>query len=207
MKLLVSGASAEVNKHRGNQHLGLLAVPAAGNAPDHYQGWTWAADNGAFSGFNETAFLQMLDALQDVPGCLFVACPDVVGNAGATLRLFSEWTPRLRADGWPVALVAQDGLTVEATPWDALDALFIGGSTEWKLGEAAALLVADAKHRGKWVHMGRVNGGRRVAYAARIGCDSIDGSGWSRFSRIYLRAGLAQLAHLEHRQLTLEGAA
>jgi len=200
--LLVSGASATVVEHRGHPCLGLLAVPGAGNGPDHYRGWTWAADNGAFSGFDEPRFLRMLDRLAGVPGCLFVSCPDVVADASATLRLFETWAPRLRADGWPVALVAQDGLERVGVPWGELDAIFVGGSTTWKLGAAAARLAVEAKERGKHVHMGRVNGGRRIRYAAAIGVDSIDGTQWSRFSRTYLSKGLAQLARP---QLPLEG--
>lgn len=53
--------------------------------------------------------------------------------------------------------------------------------TDWKLGLAARQLVAEAKARGKWVHMGRVNSEKRFRYAAAIGCDSVDGT--------YLKAG------------------
>ncbi len=48
--------------------------------------------------------------------------------------------------------------------------------TEWKTEPAAALLVREAKARGKYVHMGRVNSGRRWRYAALLGCDSADGT-------------------------------
>jgi hypothetical protein len=34
--------------------------------------------------------------------------------------------------------------------------------------------------------MGRVNSKRRVKYAMRIGCDSVDGKQWSAWSRLYL---------------------
>jgi hypothetical protein len=61
-------------------------------------------------------------------------------------------------------------------PWDEFDVLFIGGTTEWKESAHAARLAAEAKARGKGVHMGRVNGGRRYRYAADIGCDSADGT-------------------------------
>jgi hypothetical protein len=61
-------------------------------------------------------------------------------------------------------------------PWDEFDVLFLGGSTEWKLGEAAAALTAEAKSRGKHVHMGRVNSRKRYRYARSIGCDSVDGT-------------------------------
>jgi hypothetical protein len=75
-----------------------------------------------------------------------------------------------------VAFVAQDGLESLTVPWDDFDVLFIGGTTEWKLGPQARALVADAKARGKWVHMGRVNSERRYRYAHAIGCDSVDGT-------------------------------
>lgn len=48
--------------------------------------------------------------------------------------------------------------------------------TEWKLGPACAELVAEAKAKGKWVHMGRVNSLKRLTYADSIGCDSADGT-------------------------------
>ena len=38
--------------------------------------------------------------------------------------------------------------------------------------------------------MGRVNSLRRLAYAASIGCDSVDGTQWVRFRDKYLRQGL-----------------
>ena len=37
-------------------------------------------------------------------------------------------------------------------------------------------IAAEAKARGKWIHMGRVNSERRYRYAADIGCDSADGT-------------------------------
>ena len=47
---------------------------------------------------------------------------------------------------------------------------------EWKLGTAARDLVAEARARRVWVHMGRVNSLKRLRYAAAIGCDSADGT-------------------------------
>jgi hypothetical protein len=90
--------------------------------------------------------------------------------------------------------MAQDGLErLErwmSMAWPRIDALFIGGSTDWKLGPAARTLVREAKRRGLWVHMGRVNSLKRIAYAAEIGCDSIDGTGWMRWRSIRLPEGL-----------------
>jgi hypothetical protein len=36
--------------------------------------------------------------------------------------------------GYPAAFVAQDRWDETATPWDEFDVLFVGGSTEFKLG-------------------------------------------------------------------------
>jgi hypothetical protein len=49
-------------------------------------------------------------------------------------------------------------------------------TTAWKLGEACRVIVAEAKRRGVWVHMGRVNSLKRMRYAESIGCDSADGT-------------------------------
>ena len=117
------------------------------------------------------------------------AAPDVVGDASQTLRNFSEWRSELV--GFPVALVGQDGL--ETPPWDEFDALFIGGTTEWKMGAQAARLVREGKERGKWVHMGRVNSYERGRYARWLGCDSIDGTQFSWFRDTKLPAYLNSL--------------
>jgi hypothetical protein len=39
----------------------------------------------------------------------------------------------IRYAGFPVAFVARDDLEHLTVPWDDFDALFIGGSTSWKL--------------------------------------------------------------------------
>ena len=52
---------------------------------------------------------------------------------------------------------------------------------DWKLGPVPRQLVAEAKRRGMRTHMGRVNTGKRYAYAAAIGCDSADGTTLAKF--------------------------
>jgi hypothetical protein len=70
------------------------------------------------------------------------------------------------------------------------------------LGPEVEQVVAEARQRGIWVHMGRVNSLRRLAYAASIGCDSIDGTQWVRFRDTYLAAGLHACAAGEQLRLT-----
>ncbi len=90
--------------------------------------------------------------------------------------------------------VAQDGLTPDFVPWMQIDALFIGGTDKFKMGTQALDLVVEARIRGKHVHMGRVNGPRRVRYAKAIGCDSFDGTSLSWFRDTYLKKFLDHAA-------------
>lgn len=156
--------------------IGYIDTPAQGNKRP--EGVTWCADNGAFSAkFDERKWWRFLTANRHAAEtCLFAVAPDVVGDAAATLERSLPWLPRIRALGYPAAFVAQDGQEELSVPWDEFDCLFIGGTTGWKLGPHARALTAEAKRRGKWVHMGRVNSEHRFRYAAAIGCDSADGT-------------------------------
>jgi hypothetical protein len=121
----------------------------------------------------------------------------VVGDAALTARRFDAWAPGLERRGLPVALVLQDGLErselaawLRAT-WPRLDAVFIGGSTAWKLGPAAARFVRLALRDGKHVHWGRVNTRERFRYIASVGGHSFDGSSFARWRHAHLDNGLA----------------
>lgn len=185
MIILVSGATRALRRWT-QPWVGQLVVPASSVGPSVLTGRPWALDNSAYSGFDEASFVRMLGRFVSQPGCLFCAVPDVVADADATAVLFEQWWRIVRGSGYPVALVAQNGLTPTRVPWAHLDAIFIGGTTEWKLGPEARALVAEANQRGKWTHMGRVNSIRRLRYAEAIGCRSVDGTGFSRFTDVML---------------------
>ncbi len=140
----------------------------------------WAADTGMFAApekFDPDRYLAWLDARRHAADrCLFATAPDVVGDAVATLEIAAPFLPRIRALGFKAALVAQDGLEALPVPWDAFDVLFVGGTTAWKLSEAAYALVAEANRRGKWTHQGRCNSWRRLRAAQAAGYDSADGT-------------------------------
>lgn len=118
--------------------------------------------------------------------CLFAVSPDAYPDAVESLRRGLEYAPLIRSLGFPVAVVAQDGAEALTWPWDELDCLFIGGKRtanprdEWKTSAAAEGLVRQARDHGKWVHMGRVNGGdgvgSRLERARAMGCLSADGT-------------------------------
>lgn len=191
MMILVSKTPTSLG-HVRTPNLGILARPNMGMLWSPLPDWYWACDNGAFSGFDEKAFVDMLERAAATGGCKWVAAPDVVGDAVETLELFTAWHHDITEGyGLPIALVAQDGLTFRHVPWGLLDCLFVGGTTEWKLGVEARLLVREAKARGKLVHMGRVNSHRRLRLAKSWGVDSVDGSGYSRFTNTHLPKALA----------------
>lgn len=169
-------SSTRVHEAMANGTLGFIDTPMQGNTrPD---GVTWCADNGCFGkGFSEDHWWNWLvNNAHQADTCVFATAPDVVGDAAATLKRAQPWLPRIRQLGYPAAFVAQDGQEDLPTPWNEFDVLFIGGSTEWKLGPHARRLVSQAKKQGKHVHMGRVNSLRRFQYAQAIGCDSVDGT-------------------------------
>lgn len=146
-------------------------------------GSPFAIDNGAFAGFKPKAFLSRLERVQEHrEHCLFVVVPDVVASARRTLEVFERWAPRLT--GWKLALCCQDGQEDLPIPWDAIAAVFIGGSTEWKLSAHAERVIRAAQALEKWTHVGRVNTPGRFEYFERLGVDSIDGTGLSRFSHM-----------------------
>lgn len=197
MRLLVSGATVTVERYGRLRpdRVGILHTPRACRDLPGWAGETpgvvTAADNDAFCAWDAGRFRAMLARLRGMdPAPLWVSCPDVVGDAEATLARFEEWEPEIRAAGLPVALVGQDGLEPAAVPWDRIDAFFVGGSTGWKLSGDAARLCREAKSRGKWVHMGRVNSRDRVRHAVAVGCDSVDGTQFSWFADRWIPDGI-----------------
>lgn len=154
-------------------HLGQMATPLSGNRLE--PGAPWALDNGCYgsSGWNERQWRRTLGRYADMPDCLFAVVPDVVADAPATDELWDRWAPVVREHGYRPAYVLQNGC--EQVPPDAA-AIFNGGTTAFKEGEEARRLVHDAKARGMWCHMGRVNSLRRLRIAAGDGYDSVDGT-------------------------------
>jgi hypothetical protein len=174
-----TGTLAHITRAEFRAHCGMLVSWRDRAHPRHAVrlGAPWGMDNFAFTGFDPVAFRRALVSYSGVPGCKFTVAPDVVADAQATARRFGEWHDEIKAHGYPIALAAQDGLETLEVPWRDLDAIFIGGSTEFHFSDFARELTHEAQRRGKWVHMGRVNSARRWNYAHAIGCDSVDGTG------------------------------
>lgn len=136
-----------------------------------------AGDNACFnnpSNYSDTRYEKFLKKLPQ-ERTLFATAPDVLGNHMATVARAIPILRLIRSIGLKAAFVAQDGWNEETTPWDEIDALFIGGSTEFKF-RGGRDAVITAKQRGKWTHMGRTNSLDRLRAAISIGCDSADGT-------------------------------
>jgi hypothetical protein len=143
----------------------------------------WAIDNGMFKRPDVLAFEALLKREEHHRDrCLFVAAPDIVGSAQRTLELFGLWKPKL--EGWPIALVCQDGQEHLPIPWDDIAAVFIGGSTNWKCSVHVEQIIKTAKLFGKWVHAGRVNDPQRFNHFEKLEVDSCDGSGLARYTHM-----------------------
>lgn len=156
---------------------GFIATPASDrpSVSSELRGLYWCADNGCFADkFDETKWWAWLSG-KDPKECLFAVAPDVVGDHQATLTRSLPWLPKIQSLGFPAAFVIQDGAEIDTVPWDACDAIFIGGTTEFKLSDTALGIIREGKKRGKWVHIGRVNSRRRFLRFAGI-ADSCDGT-------------------------------
>lgn len=209
--LLVTTALPSIFEHGGpageavHPHLGRLLQPRHFSSVELTAGVgiPWAADNDCFQGLDPVAFSAMLDRIKGVADCRFVTVPDKVADAFETARMFEKWAPAVERRGLPVALVLQNGIERAsmqrwlARSWHRLDAVFVGGDDDFKLGPIAAGLAQRAAADGKWVHWGRVNSLRRMRYCFGTGaCDSMDGSSWAKFRHTLLDKGLAWCAQV-----------
>lgn len=143
-------------------------------------GGVFAMDNSAFTKFDGPAFIRMQKRNEHFKDrCLFVTCPDVVGNMRRTLEI---WRHRERFEaGFPLTLVLQNGAEDSDIPWGETQAIFLGGVDPWKESAACRDLIKTAKVFGLHVHCGRVNQIARFEYMADLGVDTCDGSGAARF--------------------------
>lgn len=191
-----SGPMVREHAHR----VGLLCQPRADYRLQRALYRCWAADNDQYGEATTIEAWWSWLTRQDPAGCLFATAPDVVGDWPASWERSRPWLPRIRALGFPAALVAQDGMTVvnmRATA-DEWDCLFIGGTTRWKESHTVVELVAAAHALGKPVHAGRVNSYRRFAHFAALGVRSCDGTFLTRAPDINVPRLLRWLDRWDH---------
>lgn len=172
--------------------IGHLYSPGGLRGP--YDFMPFGLDNGRFAcwangvAWDGEAFLGMLARVQDSGlSPRFVLIPDVVGDRDATLREWDRWWNPVNRFGWPLAFAAQDGMTPDDVPREAV-VVFLGGTTEWK--RSALHLWCESFPR---VHVGRINTERWLWECHRAGAESCDGTGWLRGDPVQWRGLLRYL--------------
>lgn len=184
MRYLATPSGPDVRAAMSAGLLGCMTTPAQGNViPD---GAMYACDNSRFGCDGKGRNWPGLDRWRDwlkrtitrygADRCLWALAPDRPFDAVGTLADSLPELAFIRSLGVPAAFAAQNGSENGLIPWDAFDVLFLAGTTEWKIGPAAARLSEEAHARGKTVHMGRVNSRQRMQIADVYGCDSADGT-------------------------------
>lgn len=189
MRCYVAANSAYIRRviEEFPDHCGIMQTAWTGNNTldiDRLQK-PWVCDNGFFARPDFDRFKTLCCNVAGMRNLEWVAVPDVVGNARATIKSWNLWRPWMEYMRLPLAFVLQDGIRLSECP--PAVAYFIGGSTKFKLSPETALLARQLRDRGAKIHMGRVNTLSRLVYAHSIGCDSVDGSSMARWSKTYLR--------------------
>jgi hypothetical protein len=143
-------------------------------------GIVYALDNDAFvswtrgTPWDERAWLRMLDraAAQAIPP-IWCLVPDVVADRVETLRRWDRHSATVERFGFARAFAVQDGMTPADVPTSA-SVVFVGGTTAWKWRN-----LSTWSRRFPRVHVGRVRQSRLME-CARLGVESVDGTGWFR---------------------------
>jgi hypothetical protein len=200
VKILLDCSPRKISEYseRYGYEFGQLRTPLTNYAN---AGVPWAADNGFFSNPDVGSWLRWVGTFESEQANrpMWVALPDIVGDAQRTLELFEHFM--LRTNELPRALVLQDGVSRTRIPWDAIRAVFIGGSDDFKVSREAFAAARTAKVLGKIVHVGRVNTAKRMRNWFGL-ADSIDGSGISRYD--HMLEDVLSLIRGEHPQAQLE---
>lgn len=179
------GASGPPDKDSAKEHApefvyGFCWTPEKMTKTDH----PYILDNGAYRAFinNEVwdvdGFVRRVNQIEEMPREPdFIVLPDVVANPKLTFKRSTEWAQLI--DG-PKALAIQDGMTESKVGKfisnHELEALFIGGSVEWKRRNAD-VFVELAHEKDLIAHLARPND---LYWAKNIGVDSVDTSSIAR---------------------------
>lgn len=161
--------------------VGVLIGPSYGKKVPVDKWMPFVLDNDAFTAWrdkkpwSETAWMDMLRWIR-MTGIepLWAAVPDVVANRDATLSNWPKYSPVIKDMGWKTAFCVQDGMTPDDVPEDA-DLVFVGGSDGWKFPNLPMWTQNFPR-----VHCARVTSQEMIEACDRLGCESVDGTGWFR---------------------------
>ena len=156
-----------------------------------------AIDNGAWSSYQNDEewsprrFVPLVERHGHASD--FVVSPDIVAGGSDSLSRSLEWLPRLLGMCKRVLIPVQDGMVPEDVEEYLSErvGVFVGGSTDWKLGAMRAFCDA-ATRRGAWSHIGRVNSVRRINLCLSCRATSFDGTSVSRYAKTLPRLDAAR---------------
>ncbi len=184
LMMLLCGQSNRIWHHWSGSHPGSVGVLLS---PSYYRRvpidkWMpFAIDNGAFIAWrdnkpwDEALWQEMLQwVVMTGQRPLWAAVPDVVANRDATIANWELYRDEILRRGWQPAFCVQDGMTEKDVPNDAA-IIFVGGSDGWKFHNLKRWTENFPR-----VHCARVNAPEMIEACARLGCESIDGTGWFR---------------------------
>jgi hypothetical protein len=105
---------------------------------------------------------------------LWAACPDRVGDAEKTSKMWKRYHKIILHFDILPAFVVQDGHKAKDIP-DNAEVIFVGGTTEWKRKTIRYWCKNFPR-----VHVGRINTLKWLRYVQNAGAESCDGTGWGR---------------------------
>jgi hypothetical protein len=136
----------------------------------------WILDSGGFTKeFDLGKWKEELNvALNYKEKLQFIVIPDKVFDYKTTLDMFYKYVEIPKNLGLKVAFVTQDNIPVKDIPYKFIDAIFIGGSNEHKLGKEGENIIELSNILAIPVHVGRVNSISRLRQFWN--CQSWDGT-------------------------------
>jgi hypothetical protein len=182
--MLIMGQSNRIwhywsGKHPGS--VGVLIGPSYGTKVPIDPWMPFVLDNDAFTAWRDkkpwdvVAWREMLQRVRWTGlKPMWAAVPDVVADRKATIRNWGIYAEEVISIGWKTAFCVQDGMRVQDVPKEA-DVIFVGGSDAWKFPN----LSMWTNHFER-VHCARVNAPEMFEACERLGCESVDGTGWFR---------------------------
>ena len=212
MKLMLDNSIAKINawSEMFDQDILQLRTPLTRYAS--HPNRKYGLENGAYTTGNpmfNTTWWRMAKAAQEDENCIWIVAPDAMGDWKKTLRHFDTFTNLHKFPKTKLAIVLQDWCDAipnghDEVPWDDIVCVFVGGTDKFKYSRQCMEICEEAKRRGKWVHVGRVNTVKNIVYWYDI-ADSFDGSGIAKYDLMLVQA-LQSLEALEGtHQLKLMG--
>jgi len=161
--------------------VGVLIAPSYGTKVPLDKWMPFALDNDAYTAWRDNkpwdvqAWRDMLKRVRQMTLTpMWVAVPDAVGDREATILKWTVYAEEVMKLGWRTAFCVQDGMTPRDVPSHA-DVVFVGGTDGWKFPKLP-MWTDNFPH----VHCARVTSLEMIEACERVGCKSIDGTGWFR---------------------------